>query len=213
MPPDQIGRSFFETQVSGLLDNLYGVALRLTRNRADAEDLAAECIAKAWAHFDSLQDRQCFRGWIFRILTNTFLSECRKRDTTSIEEMAETTGCEEEEATFSIFERLHVPFLLWWSSPEQDFLNKILREDLEKALDALPEIFRVVVVLNDLQGFTYQEIAGMLDIPVGTVRSRLSRARSILQKTLWQQAEAAGLALTAPATQDISKTLKHEGAP
>lgn len=213
MAPHHDDHAFFEEQVTALLDSLYGAALRLAKNRTDAEDLVAETITKAWENFGALHDRHCFRGWVFRILTNTFLSECRKRDTESIEAMAEGCGGEENESPFSIFERLHRPFLLWWGGPEQDFLNKVLREDLEKALDALPEVFRVVVVLNDLQGFTYQEIAGMLDIPVGTVRSRLSRARSLLQKKLWQQAEAAGLAVTVPAAQNVSSTPKHKEAP
>lgn len=213
MSPDHDDRVFFEEQVTALLDSLYGAALRLAKNRADAEDLVAETITKAWENFGALHDRHCFRGWVFRILTNTFLSECRKRGTESIEAMAEGCGGDENESPFSIFERVHLPFLLWWGTPEQDFLNKVLREDIEKALDALPEVFRVVVVLNDLEGFTYPEIAAMLEVPVGTVRSRLSRARSLLQKTLWQQAEAAGLTVTAPAAPDVSKTLKHKEAP
>lgn len=213
MSPDHDDRAFFEEQVTALLGSLYGAALRLAKNRADAEDLVAETITKAWENFGALHDRHCFRGWVFRILTNTFLSECRKRGTESIEAMAEDCSGDENESPFSIFERVHLPFLLWWGTPEQDFLNKVLRQDIEKALDALPEVFRVVVVLNDLQGFTYLEIAGMLDIPVGTVRSRLSRARSLLQKTLWRQAEAAGLTVSAPATPDDPKAVKHKEAP
>lgn len=196
MKSDPEDRAFFEQSVVQLLDRLFGAALRLTRNRADAEDLVAEAVAKAWAQFATLRDRDCFRGWLFRILTNTFLSECRGRHraTVSIEALAEAEADCEGEAPFSIFERLHQPFLLWWDGgPEQDFLNKVLREDIERALDALPETFRVVVVLNDLEGFSYQEIADMLGVPVGTVRSRLSRGRSALQKALWQQARDAGL--------------------
>lgn len=188
-------RAFFESQVTALLGGLYGAALRLVKNRADAEDLVAECVAKAWAHFGALYDRGCFRAWIFRILTNTFFSECRRTRTVSLEEMTEHDGDTALEA-FSLFEQLHQPFLLWWSNPEQEFLNKLLRADLERVLDALPEAFRVVVILNDLEGFSYQEIAGMLDVPIGTVRSRLARGRALLQKMLWEQARDHGL--TAP---------------
>ncbi len=201
MQPDPQERAFFEQAVTGVLDGLYGAALRLAKNRADAEDLVAEAVARAWAHRDALHDPRCFRPWIFRILTNTFLSKCRKHATESIEAMAEGCAEDDSESPFSIFERLHQPFLLWWGTPEQDFLNKVLREDIERALDALPEAFRVVVVLNDLEGFTYQEIAAMLDVPVGTVRSRLSRARGLLQRALWEQAQAAGLAPGAPASK------------
>lgn len=184
-------RAFFEREVTAVLDGLYGAALRLAKNRTDAEDLVAEAVAKAWANFPSLKDRCCFRGWIFRILTNTFLSECRRQTEASLDALAAPEP--PDEPAFSLFERLHQPFLLWWGNPEQEFLNRILREDLERALDALPEAFRVAVVLNDLQGFSYQEIAGMLGVPVGTVRSRLARGRSALQKGLWEHARDAGL--------------------
>ena len=192
MNPLENDRAVFEREITGLLDDLYGAALRLCKNRSDAEDLVAEAVTKAWANLAALQDKQCFRAWIFRILTNTFFTECRRRRTVSLEELA---GAEEEseDAPFSLFERLHQPFLLWWGNPEKEFLNKLLREHLKRALDELPAAFRVVVILAELEGFSYQEIAGMLDVPVGTVRSRLSRARSLLQKSLWQEAQAAGL--------------------
>jgi RNA polymerase sigma-70 factor (ECF subfamily) len=174
-----------------MLDGLYGVALRLTRNRADAQDLVSEAVAKAWAHLDTLQDRNRFRGWLLRILTNTFLSEQRKGRLVSLDDAG---AQDDEEEGFSLFEQLHQPFLLWWSDPEREFLNKLLREDLVRALDALPEAYRIVVILSDLEECTYQEIAQTLGVPVGTVRSRLARGRSILQKALWQHAQAAGLA-------------------
>jgi RNA polymerase sigma-70 factor (ECF subfamily) len=179
-------RAFFEQEITGLLDRLYGAALRLAKNRADAEDLVAETVTKAWANLHTLHDRLCFRGWLFRILTNTFLSECRKTETTSLEALAEAQGETDEEPAFSLFDQLHQPFLLWWSNPEQEFLNKVLREDLQKAVDALPEVFRLPVILSDLQGLSYHEIATALGVPIGTVRSRLTRGRAQLQKALWQ---------------------------
>jgi RNA polymerase sigma-70 factor (ECF subfamily) len=202
-------RAFFEQEITGLLDRLYGTALRLSKNRADAEDLVAETVTKAWANFGSLHDRQCFRGWLFRILTNTFLSECRKTAPLSIEALAEAQG-EDEEPAFSLFDRLHQPFLLWWGNPEQEFLNKVLQQDLQKAVDALPKVFRVPVILSDLQGLSYQEIAETLGVPVGTVRSRLNRGRSQLQKALWQHAQEAGLK-HAPATDKESSPISQTG--
>lgn len=173
-----------------MLPDLLGTALRLSRNRADAEDLVADAVAKAWASFDTLHDRSRFRGWIYRILSNTFISGCRARHARPPHEPLLD---DEGEANFSLFERLHQPFLLWWGNPEQEFLNKLLREDLERAVDALPEAFRVVVVLADLQDFSYQEIADALEVPIGTVRSRLARGRALLQKVLWEHAQDAGL--------------------
>lgn len=185
-------RSFFEREVGGLLDALYGAALRFCKNRADAEDLVAEALTKAWSRIDDLKDRSCFRAWMFRILSNTFYSEYRRRPAPSAP-LVEASDDADGEAAFSIFERLHQPFLLWWGNPEQEFVRKLLRRDLECAVDALPDTFRVVVVLAELEGFAYHEIADMLEVPVGTVRSRLARGRALLQKALWQQALAAGL--------------------
>ena len=187
-----ISKDTFETQVLAILGPLHGVARRLTKNDADAEDLVAESITRAWRAHESLSDEGAFRAWMFRILNNTFVSERRKALARPREELlVEDSG--EEERTFSIFERLHQPFLLWFGNPEQEFLNKLLREDLDRALAALPEHYRVVVVLADVEGFKYGEIAETLDVPVGTVRSRLARARAALQQTLWEVAQEHGL--------------------
>jgi RNA polymerase sigma-70 factor (ECF subfamily) len=182
-------RAFFRTEVERLMDRLYGTALRLTRNPADAEDLVSEAVTKAWANFADLADRQAFPKWLFRILTNTFVSDRRR----ARPEVSESQIDADSGETFSIFEKLHQPFLLWWSNPEQELINKLLREDLENALDQLAEEYRTVIVLVEIDGQSYAETAEMLGIPVGTVRSRLSRARSTLQRALWKQAQVAGL--------------------
>lgn len=183
-------RRWFEREVLSALPDLYGTALRLTTNPTDAEDLVADAVAKAWMRLDSLQDRAALRGWIFRILTNTFISDRRAR---AVRPTLEPLGDDADAADFSIFERLHQPFLLWWGTPEQAFLDKVLRDDLERAIDALPDVYRVAVIMADLRGLSYVEIGEVLDIPVGTVRSRLARGRSMLQKRLWEHAVDAGL--------------------
>jgi RNA polymerase sigma-70 factor (ECF subfamily) len=187
-----MSKDAFEAQVLAILGPLHGVARRLTRNDADAEDLVAEAITRAWRARESLSDDGAFRAWIFRILNNTFVSERRKalsrpREVLLVDEFAE------EERAFSIFESVHQPFLLWFGNPEQEFLDKLLHEDLDRALAALPEHHRVVVLLADVEGFKYSEIAEALDVPVGTVRSRLARARCALQRTLWAVARDHGL--------------------
>jgi RNA polymerase sigma-70 factor (ECF subfamily) len=187
-----VSREAFETQLLGLLAALQGVARRLTRNDADAEDLVAECITRAWRARAALAGEGAFRAWMFRILNNTFISERRKALARPREELL-VDQCAEEEGAFSIFERLHQPFLLWFATPEQEFLDKLLREDLDRALAALPEHYRVVVVLADIEGLKYGEIAETLDVPVGTVRSRLARARCALQRMLWNVARDHGL--------------------
>ncbi len=192
MKAESVDRSFFEEQVMGLLDELYGAALRLAKNRDDAEDLVAEAVMKAWVNRVSLKDTDRFRPWIFRILTNTFISDCRKRAVRPSRAKI-PDGVSGQDSDFSLFEQLHQPFLLWWSNPEKEFLNKLLSKDIEKAVDALPETFRGVVVLSDLEGFSYQEMSEILKVPVGTIRSRLARGRGLLQKALWEHAKDAGL--------------------
>jgi RNA polymerase sigma-70 factor (ECF subfamily) len=190
-----ISKDTFETQVLAILGPLHGVARRLTKNEADAEDLVAESVTRAWRARASLADPGAFRAWMFRILNNTFISERRKTLARPREELlVDESG--EEEGAFSIFERLNQPFLLWFANPEQEFLDKLLREDLDRALAALPEHYRVVVVLADVEGLTYGEIAEALDVPVGTVRSRLARGRNALQRTLWTVARDRGLQLS-----------------
>lgn len=189
-------RTWFGEQVEGLLPELYGAAVRLCRNRADAEDLVAEAVAKAWEALPSLRDRSSFRAWVFRILNNAFVSQCRSADARPEREPIETTDPE----PFSLFERLHQPILLWWGNPELEFLNRLLREDLGRAIDGLPDVFRAVVVMVDVQGLAYREVADVLEIPLGTVRSRLARGRSLLQQALWEHALEAGLTDGPPPT-------------
>lgn len=180
--------AWFEAALVAQVPALYGAARRLARHEADAEDLVAEAVSRAWLSRDKLRDRAAFRGWLFRILTNLFLTECRLREARGPVQPLPDEDAVDPSTCFSLFERLHQPFLLWWSNPEQEFLDRLLREDLERALDSLPEPFRVVVVLVELQGFSYQEVAGMLSVPVGTVRSRLARGRGRLQEALWEYA-------------------------
>lgn len=188
-----ISKQTFETQVLDLLGPLQGVAMRLTCNETAAEDLVAETVARAWKAVDAVESEETFRPWIFRILHNLFISELRYAKARPWMNVHNCEEVEEETTDFSLFEQMHQPFLLWFSNPEQEFLDDLLRDDLERALEALPLQHRVVVMLADLEEFTYQEIAETLEIPVGTVRSRLARARSALQKTLWKQAQERGL--------------------
>ncbi len=201
MPPDRDEqtptqrRQCFERVVTRLMDRLYGTALRLTRDPDEAEDVVAATVEKAWRKLDELRDLERLEAWLFRILNTTFISawrrrQCREEREVDIETCTPDTY---EKVDFSLFERLHQPFLLWWGTPEDQFLNDLLREDIQQALDSLPDAFRVVVVLVEVQGHTYNEAAHLLNVPLGTVRSRLNRGRGLLQKALWEQARDAGI--------------------
>jgi RNA polymerase sigma factor (sigma-70 family) len=181
----------FARELERLADRLYGTALRFTRNAEDAEDLVSETVARAWAKRDELRDAQAFEGWVRRILSNTFVSQWRHRKASPV--LALQPDGHDEGEVFSLYEQLHQPFLLWWSNPEQAAVQKLLREDMERALDTLPDEFRIAVLLVDVQGHSYGEAAALLEVPIGTVRSRLARARSQLQRSLWQHARDAGI--------------------
>jgi RNA polymerase sigma-70 factor, ECF subfamily len=201
-----ISRTVFEQQVVSLLGSLNGVARRLTRNDADAEDLVAEAVAKAWRALATLESEAAFRGWMFRILHNTYVSDVRRASVRPrLEALSSDDAQEENDAQFSIFEQLHKPFLLWYSNPEQEYLDKLLRMDIDRALNSLPDHHCLVVVLADLEELSYSEIAQVLGVPIGTVRSRLARARAALQKRLWQQARECGL-------RTAASGCAHEGA-
>ena len=186
---DSDTKAFFGAGVEENIDALYSVALRLTRKDADAEDLVAEAVTKAWSSIDTLSDRDRFRPWLFRILHNTFISDYRKQSVRPVEASYTAGECDEDDLV-SLLNEQSDDFLVWWSNPERAFFNDLLGEQLLDALDQLPEAFRSVVILVNVEGFTYDETAEVLGIAPGTVRSRMKRGRTLLQKALWQQRPA-----------------------
>lgn len=171
------------------MDALYGTALRLAGAGADAEDLVAETVSKAWSAIDSLQDRQRFRPWVFRILHNCFISKYRREAV-----RPKTLEYEEDDDLVTLLNAQPDDFLVWWANPERQFFNNMLGSAIMAAIDDLPESFRVTVILVNVEGLTYDEAADVLGVPPGTIRSRMKRGRTLLQKALWQQARDAGLA-------------------
>lgn len=197
-------RAFFTSCVQHNLDALFGVALRLTRNRADAEDLVAESVARAWAAIGTLADRERFRPWMFRILRNGFISSQRRRAARAPETaMAELFADEGEHHLADFLLEQPEAFLVWWANPELRVSNDALGQAIAMAIDSLPECFRTTVLLITVEGLGYDEAAEVLGIPAGTVRSRMKRGRTMLQKALWQHASDAGLAGTGHGTGRI----------
>lgn len=188
-------REIFSAAVSRLMNRLYGAAMRYTRNAGDAEDLLAEVLEKAWRRFDSLEDRDNFDGWMMRILTNTYISQWRRQKTRA-NLFEDDIDADDLDDAQSLYAKLHQPFLLWYGTPEKRFLDNLMSADIEKALDGVPDAYREVVVMVELLGFTYEEAAQSLEVPVGTVRSRLNRGRRLLQEALWETARDAGLTVS-----------------
>lgn len=188
----QVRRDQFEKQVTHLMARLYGTALRLARNPDDAEDVVAETILNAWRKLDQLDDPAHMEDWLFRILHHTFISHWQRRQCRQDKEVE--LESEHGDYQFSLFEKLHQPFLLWWGVPEKEFINALLQEDIKNAIDNLPDNYRVVIVLVEVAGYSYEEASHLLGLSLGTIRSRICRARGLLQKALWQQGRDAGLA-------------------
>lgn len=189
----ETSKKWFSRNVQENLDALFGVAMRLTRSRADAEDLVADSISQAWSALASLEDRARFRPWIFRIMHNRFFSDCRKRAVRPVElDIDERTEEDDYPITSFLLEQTD-EYLRWWANPEKDLVNRMLGDQITRAIGGLPDAFRIVVLLINVDGLRYDEAAEVLGIPTGTVRSRMKRGRTLLQKALWEQARDAGL--------------------
>ncbi len=167
-----------------ILDDLHRVGYELCRSTADTEELVAETVVRACENFSSLREASKAKQWALRILTNVFISKYRSKRTRR--EVTYDENAEHEES-FSMFDELSQPFF-WWGNPEREVMNRFLDGDLSAALATLSEEARSIVVMCDVEGYAYDEIADILDIPIGTVRSRLSRARSQLQRHLYDHA-------------------------
>ena len=185
----------FEVEALSFLDALYRTALRMTRSEADAEDLVQETYIRAFRFREQFTPGTNLKAWLFRILTNTFINTYRRRQ--SQPEFTELDDVDE----FSLYRRMSdLRASSSSSEPETEFLNGIVDTEVKDALGELPEKFRQVVLL-DVEGFSYKEIAEMLAIPIGTVMSRLHRGRKFLQKRLFDLAQQRGIAAVRAAPQ------------
>lgn len=182
---DPATRERFERDVIPLLPNLYGAALRLTRNPADAEDLIQETYLRAYRGFEGFKEGTNLRAWMYRILTNTFINAYRKKQRQPL------TIPDEDIEDWYLYDKLGDAGAE--SSAESQVLDRIPDEDVQRALEALPEGFRMAVLLADVEGFSYKEIAEILEVPIGTVMSRLHRGRKALEKALWETVRERGL--------------------
>jgi len=197
----------FEAGVLAQLDSLYRTALRMTNNPQEAEDLVQETMLKAFRFSNSYQRGTNLRAWLFRILNTSAINRYRKQATHPV-----TTTLPEGE-DFYIYNRIRDLSGQELSvGAEEEVLSQYLDEDVYKALSELPPNFRMAVILADIEGMSYKEIAETLQIPIGTVMSRISRARRQLQKSLWEYAKARGYVKTASPKETSQVAQERKGA-
>jgi RNA polymerase sigma-70 factor (ECF subfamily) len=175
----------FEAAAMPYLDALYNTAYRMTRNSQDAEDLVQETYLKAYKYYDKFEEGTNLKAWLFKIHKHTFINSYRKAqlqppqsDFADIEESFERQISEDASRQIR--------------NPEEELLENVLDEDVQRAVDQLPQDYRMVVLLADLEGFSYKEISEILEIPVGTVMSRLYRGRRLLETEMLRYAREHG---------------------
>jgi RNA polymerase sigma-70 factor (ECF subfamily) len=183
---DQALRDRFERDVLPLLPSLYGAAMRLTRNPSDAEDLVQETYLRAFRGFGGFTEGTNLKAWLYRILTNQFINTYRKKQ----REPQIVEGPDDLDEWY-LYDKLGGRSVE--ASAESEVLDQIPDADVKAALESLSENFRIPVLLADVEGFSYKEIAEIMETPIGTVMSRLHRGRKALEKALWETARARGL--------------------
>ena len=198
----------FRDDALPLLDSLYGAALRMTRNPADAEDLVQETMLRAYRAFDRFEPGTNLKAWLFRIMTNAYINTYRKRQ----REPRKVSTSEVED--FDLYRELKNHDTQFEATPESIVLDSLVDSDITDAIEDLPDQFRLAVVLADIEGFSYAEMADIMQVPMGTVMSRLHRGRKALQKRLWELAKDRGIVRGAAPTpaSDNRKRGPGEGA-
>ena len=169
-------RQAFEKEALPHMDALYRTALRMTKNVGDAEDLVQEALVKAYRFWDKFETGSNCRAWLFKIMTNVFINEYRSKARSPM-----SVNVDDIDDNY-LYGQLAANSD--GDNPEKELFAKMLDDDVKKAIDELPEDFRIVVVLSFIEGFSYQEIAEIADLQLGTVKSRLHRGRKLLQKEL-----------------------------
>ena len=181
---DRKKRKAFEAEALPHIDALMRTAVRMAKNENDAEDIVQETYVKAYRFWDKFETGSNCRAWLFRIMTNIFINEYRSKSRSPV-----AVDVDDLDDSF-LYGQLSSSGRE--ENPEKELLAKIIDGDVRKAIDELPDDFRMVVVLSFLEGFSYEEIAEIADLQLGTVKSRLHRGRRLLQKKLYDYAVSNG---------------------
>lgn len=187
----------FTTLAMEHMPALYSAALRMTRNPADAEDLVQETFLKAYRAFGSFQSGTNLRAWLYKILTNSFINSYR-----ASQRRPEQADVEDIEDLYLYRRLTRLSASQAGKSAEEEVLEHITDSEVKEAIESLPEVFRLAVLLADVEGFSYKEIAEILEVPIGTVMSRIHRGRKALQKALLDYAISGGWVQSTGITAD-----------
>jgi RNA polymerase sigma-70 factor, ECF subfamily len=180
-----------ETLTKEVLTNISALqrfAFSLCQNKQEAEDLVSETVVKAFENRGQIESEAKIKQWLFRILNNLFISNYRKTKNHRTVDFPDLSN-----SSFSLFEQVELSSFTDGGTPEKNFISKITKEKIYEAISGLPEEFRVTLVLCDINEFSYAEIAAITQVAIGTVRSRIARARNLLQRKLWQYANELGI--------------------
>ncbi len=203
-------RKQFEADALQHMDALYGAALRLTRRPSDAEDLVQDTYVKAYRFYDKFEPGTNLKAWLFKILTNTFINRYRR----ATRERSTFDGIDAGPVGDGVMSRTAMRAL---TDPSSDFDRMLLAREIQNALDQLPDDYRLMVVLADLEELSYKEIAEIVGCPIGTVMSRLHRGRKLMQRQLLLQAAQLGIIdlteLRSEALENIEKTAATDERP
>lgn len=188
MAGKELSKEILTEEVLQNISALQRFAFSLCQSKHEAEELVSETVVKAFENRRQLKQEEKIRQWLFSILNNVFISSYRKaknRQTVKLPGLSDLS--------FSLFEQVGASTFMDGGTPEKTFIHKITREKIHEAIDELPEEFRITLVLCDVDGFSYAEIASITNVAIGTVRSRIARARNLLQKKLWFYAGELGI--------------------
>jgi RNA polymerase sigma-70 factor (ECF subfamily) len=202
----ELSKEILTNEVLSNLSALQRFALSLCQNNQEAEELVSETVVKAFEKRGQLKSEEKIKQWLFRILNNLFISNYRKiknRKTIDLPELSDPS--------FSLFDKVEMSSFTDGGTPEKDFVSKITKEKIYEAINELPEEFRITLVLCDVNDFSYAEIAAITQVAIGTVRSRIARARNLLQKKLWQYAAELGISAKEKEKDHVCTCGKEEG--
>jgi RNA polymerase sigma-70 factor (ECF subfamily) len=185
----ELRKEIFAKEVLANISALHRFALSLCQSKQESEELVSETVVKAFENRRQLREEEKIKQWLFRILNNVFISNYRKAKNNRRIALPQF-----EDSSFSLFEQIGTSSFIDGGTPEKSFINKITKEKIYQAINELPDEFKITLVLCDVNEFSYAEIASITQVAIGTVRSRIARARNLLQKKLWIYAAELGIA-------------------